>query len=80
MCQRIGEPVGGGAQIGIGEIPCLARFAEPADREFLSTSFRDMTIERLMGDIEAATRKSIEFCTRCIPGEFAADSRVVRQI
>jgi len=65
--QEIGEAVGLATQILIGEFAGCLVLTEPAQRDLCAEPVGDMSVDRLIGDVESAAPQAIEQGARGLP-------------
>ena len=76
----VGEPVRRSSQRGIAEIANAFVAADPAQRKLVAAAAQDMSVKRLMGDIEPAAGQSVEQRASLRPREPSGVLLVIRQV
>ncbi|MCY1556660.1 hypothetical protein D9M68_934290 [compost metagenome] len=79
--QRVGELVGGLRQVGVGEFLAFTGFADPADRDLVTTAMQQVPVHGFVSDVQAsAAGQAVQPAAGVIPAELRGSDRVVHQV
>ena len=80
LLEHVGELVGQPRHIGVGVRFAVAVLALPEDARLFAVAGRDVPVERLVGDVEAAARQAVQLIDDPLVVERRARALVVVQV